>query len=54
MILDCLRHWVSEMHVDGFRFDLASVLRATRRLADGSTHRSSGTSSPIRSLPTSR
>lgn len=26
MILDCLRYWVSEMHVDGFRFDLASVL----------------------------
>lgn len=26
LILDCLRHWVSEMHVDGFRFDLASVL----------------------------
>ncbi|MFH1844267.1 MAG: glycogen debranching protein GlgX [bacterium] len=25
-ILDCLRYWVSEMHVDGFRFDLASVL----------------------------
>jgi glycogen operon protein len=26
MILDSLRHWVSAMHVDGFRFDLASVL----------------------------
>jgi glycogen operon protein len=26
MILDCLRYWVVEMHVDGFRFDLASVL----------------------------
>ena len=26
MILDCLRHWVTEMHVDGFRFDLASIL----------------------------
>lgn len=25
-ILDCLRHWVIGMHVDGFRFDLASVL----------------------------
>jgi len=25
-ILDCLRHWVMEMHVDGFRFDLASIL----------------------------
>ena len=26
LILDSLRHWVGEMHVDGFRFDLASVL----------------------------
>jgi glycogen operon protein len=26
MIRDCLRYWVLEMHVDGFRFDLASVL----------------------------
>lgn len=26
MIVDCLCHWVREMHVDGFRFDLASVL----------------------------
>jgi glycogen operon protein len=26
MILDSLRYWVQEMHVDGFRFDLASVL----------------------------
>ncbi|NLX08186.1 MAG: glycogen debranching protein GlgX [Chloroflexi bacterium] len=26
MILDCLRYWVSEYHVDGFRFDLASIM----------------------------
>lgn len=26
LVLDSLRHWVLEMHVDGFRFDLASVL----------------------------
>ena len=26
MIVDSLRYWVAEMHVDGFRFDLASVL----------------------------
>jgi isoamylase len=26
MILDSLRYWVAHMHVDGFRFDLASVL----------------------------
>ncbi len=25
-VLDCLRYWVGEMHVDGFRFDLAPVL----------------------------
>ncbi|HRI86882.1 MAG TPA: glycogen debranching protein GlgX [Candidatus Hydrogenedentes bacterium] len=30
MILDSLRYWVTEMHVDGFRFDLASVLRRDR------------------------
>ncbi|HKY07771.1 MAG TPA: glycogen debranching protein GlgX, partial [Candidatus Binatia bacterium] len=26
MIMDSLRYWVEEMHVDGFRFDLASTL----------------------------
>jgi glycogen operon protein len=26
MVLDCLRYWVSEYHIDGFRFDLASIL----------------------------
>ena len=26
MILDSLRYWVKEMHVDGFRFDLAAIL----------------------------
>ena len=26
LILDSLRYWVQEMHVDGFRFDLAAVL----------------------------
>ncbi|MEM9884738.1 MAG: glycogen debranching protein GlgX [Bacteroidota bacterium] len=26
MIIDSLRFWVKEMHVDGFRFDLASIL----------------------------
>ncbi len=26
MILDSLRYWVEEMHVDGFRFDLAPIL----------------------------
>ncbi len=31
-ILDCLRYWVSVYHIDGFRFDLASILS---RDADG-------------------
>ncbi|WP_293936368.1 glycogen debranching protein GlgX [Sphingobacterium sp. UBA5996] len=26
MIMDSLRYWIQEMHVDGFRFDLASAL----------------------------
>ena len=26
LIMDSLRYWVEEMHVDGFRFDLASAL----------------------------
>ena len=41
-IVDCLRYWVQEMHVDGFRFDLASILtrqhsawRAPDRAAPG-------------------
>src|SRR5688572_19381950 len=33
MIMDSLRYWVKEMHVDGFRFDLASVFS---RRSDGS------------------
>ncbi len=26
MVLDCLRYWVAEYHIDGFRFDLASIM----------------------------
>jgi isoamylase len=26
MVLDCLRYWTTEMHVDGFRFDLAPIV----------------------------
>ena len=26
LVLDCLRYWSSEYHIDGFRFDLASIL----------------------------
>ncbi|MDG4871012.1 multicopper oxidase domain-containing protein, partial [Guyparkeria sp. 1SP6A2] len=25
-VMDCLRHWRQSFHIDGFRFDLASVL----------------------------
>ncbi|MEJ2034003.1 MAG: glycogen debranching protein GlgX [Deltaproteobacteria bacterium] len=30
LITDCLHYWVTEMHVDGFRFDLASILGRDR------------------------
>ena len=33
MVMDSLRYWKKEMHIDGFRFDLASVFS---RNADGS------------------
>jgi len=33
LIMDSLRHWVVDMHVDGFRFDLASTL--AREQGDG-------------------
>ncbi|CAN5373790.1 hypothetical protein BH09BAC4_BH09BAC4_52390 [soil metagenome] len=32
MVLDCLRYWAADYHIDGFRFDLASILG---RSADG-------------------
>ena len=36
LIMDSLRYWIDEMHVDGFRFDLATALaRAGRRLRPG-------------------
>jgi len=31
MILDSLRYWLTEMHVDGFRFDLAATLARDER-----------------------
>ncbi len=33
-IMDSLRYWVSEMHVDGFRFDLASTLARSNNEVD--------------------
>ena len=34
LIADSLRYWVTEMHVDGFRFDLASALTRSRHDVD--------------------
>jgi isoamylase len=36
LIMDSLRYWVTEMHVDGFRFDLATTL--TRQGGDATLH----------------
>jgi isoamylase len=36
LILDSLRYWVSEMHIDGFRFDLATAL--TRQFGELDIH----------------
>jgi len=36
LIMDSLRYWVTEMHVDGFRFDLATTL--TRQTGDLDVH----------------
>ena len=34
LVMDSLRYWVTEMHVDGFRFDLASALVRGRHEVD--------------------
>ncbi len=38
LILDSLRYWVTEMHVDGFRFDLMSALTRTGHSIDMGCH----------------
>ena len=38
LILDSLRYWVTEMHVDGFRFDLLSALTRTGYAVDMRSH----------------
>jgi glycogen debranching enzyme GlgX len=38
LILDSLRYWVTEMHVDGFRFDLAPALARTGHHVDLAGH----------------
>jgi glycogen operon protein len=34
LIMDSLRYWVTEMHIDGFRFDLAATLGRSQLIVD--------------------
>ena len=54
MIFHCLRHWVQHMHVDGFRFDLASILSRNQDGEPCRTRRSCSTSKPTPCWPTPR
>ena len=45
LIMDSLRYWVIDMHVDGFRFDLAPVLARELYEVDRLSARSSTSSS---------
>ncbi|MDR0934160.1 MAG: glycogen debranching protein GlgX [Burkholderiaceae bacterium] len=38
MVMDSLRYWVEEMHVDGFRFDLAPVLARDKEAYSTQSH----------------
>jgi glycogen operon protein len=53
LVLDSLHYWVSEMHVDGFRFDLASILSRDPQGVPLPSPPVLGTSSPIRCWRTS-
>ena len=46
LVVDSLRYWVTEMHVDGFRFDLASALTRNK---DGSINETPALIADIRS-----
>ncbi|WP_119153710.1 glycogen debranching protein GlgX [Caldimonas tepidiphila] len=48
LVIDSLRHWVEEMHVDGFRFDLAPILG---RGEDGHFSRAAGFFAALQSDP---
>ena len=50
LIMDSLRYWVTEMHVDGFRFDLASTLARQFHEVDRLWFSPSRFSSPFASL----
>ena len=45
LIVDSLRYWVDEMHVDGFRFDLATTLGRVGDAASSARRRRSSRSS---------
>jgi glycogen operon protein len=48
LVLDSLRYWVTEMHVDGFRFDLATALgRAPDRFDPGAAFFAEVAADPI-------
>jgi isoamylase len=49
LVMDSLRYWVEVMHVDGFRFDLASVLGRTE---DGAFRSSAGFFDAVSQDPT--
>lgn len=51
MIQDSLRYWTSQMHVDGFRFDLASILSRDEEVARCRIRLFSGTSNRTRCWP---
>ncbi|MGE3924216.1 MAG: glycogen debranching protein GlgX, partial [Lautropia sp.] len=54
LVMDSLRYWVTEMHVDGFRFDLATTLGRrvdTERGSDGSFDRDAAFFQAIRQDP---
>ena len=53
-IVECLRYWVKEMHVDGFRFDEASVLSRGPDEPRWSTRRYCGRLSSTRAWPMPR
>ena len=53
LIIDCLKYWVEDMHVDGFRFDLATVLGARGRRLQRELGIFPGAARRARRLPTS-
>jgi len=53
MIIDSLHYWVQQMHVDGFRFDLASILTRDSRASPLPIRPCSGTSKQTLRWPAS-